>query len=141
MSYYSTVKIVAGKNPANEIRDVLKNHKHQLSEVGTNERGDTLFEAVGAKWYEDDPQEFPDVSEVMAVVDKYISMYGDEVNTDNGMEYARVGDETDDVEYRNNGGGYGYLTIDVVCDNEDGFKADRYLEMAKAINPSLGDTK
>ncbi len=123
MGYRSEVKIVAGKKPAAEIRNVLKKFDGSpLTEVGTNKRGDTLFVADWVKWYEDDPETFPEVAAVMEVIDKYDSLPASESSADTGIEYCRVGEEDSDTEYRANGDCYGYLSVSVKCDQEDGFK-------------------
>ena len=123
MGYRSEVKIVAGKKPAAEIRNVLKKFDGSpLTEVGTNKRGDTLFVADWVKWYEDDPETFPEVAAVMEVIDKYDSLSASESSADTGIEYCRVGEDDSDTEYRANGDGYGYLSVSVKCDQEDGFK-------------------
>lgn len=125
MGYRSEVKIVAGKNPAIALRDVIKKFDNicQLSEAGTNERGDTLFSADWAKWYEDDDDEFPDVAAVMKVVKKFAYELTSDAHTpENGIEYARVGEDDSDTEYISNGCGYGYLSIGVKCSGEDKFK-------------------
>lgn len=123
MGYRSEVKLVAGKKPAEEIRLVLKKFDGSpLTEVGTNKRGDTLFVADWVKWYEDDPETFPDVAAVMEVIDKYNSLPASESSPATGIEYCRVGEEDSDTEYRANGDGYGYLSVGVKCDQEDGFK-------------------
>ena len=123
MGYRSEVKIVAGKKPAAEIRNVLKKFDGSpLTEVGTNKRGDTLFVADWVKWYEDDPETFPEVAAVMEVIDKYDSLPASESSADTGIEYCRVGEEDSDTEYRANGDCYGYLSVSVKCDQEDSFK-------------------
>lgn len=123
MGYRSEVKIVAGKKPAAEIRLVLKKFDGSpLTEVGTNKRGDTLFVADWVKWYEDDPETFPEVAAVMEVIDKYDSLPASESSADTGIEYCRVGEDDSDTEYRANGDCYGYLSVSVKCDQEDGFK-------------------
>ena len=125
MGYRSEVKIVAGKNPAIALREVLKKFEDicQLSEIGTNERGDTLFSADWAKWYEDEEDEFPDVAAVMGVVNKFAyDLTSDAKTPENGIEYARVGEDDSDTDYISNGCGYGYLSIGVKCSGEDKFK-------------------
>jgi hypothetical protein len=122
MGYRSEVKIVAGKKAADEIRKILAEHDSQLAEIGTNDKGETLFAADWAKWYEDDEDEFPDVAAIMAVVDKYA--YG-LAGEDNGMEYCRAGEDDGDTEYKYNGRGYGYLSIGIKVDKEDGFRLNQ----------------
>lgn len=123
MGYRSEVKIVAGKKAAAEIRDIIKKFDGSpLTEVGTNKRGDTLFVADWVKWYEDEPNDFPDVAAVMEVVEKYEGIYGDDTGKDTAIEYCRVGESDNDTDYRANGDSYGYLSVGVRCDQEDGFK-------------------
>ena len=107
---------VAGKKPAAEIRKVLKKYGGApLSEIGTNERGDTLFAADWAKWYEHDDC-FPEVDAVMNIIDKYDSLPSDKSSNDTGIEYCRVGEEDSDTEYRANGDCYGYLSVGIRVD-------------------------
>lgn len=121
MGYRSEVKIVAGKKPAAEIRKVLKKYDGApLTEIGTNERGDTLFVADWVKWYEDD-DDFPEVDAVMKIVDKYDALPSDKRSKDTGIEYCRVGEDDSDTDYRANGDGYGYLSVGIRVDGEDGF--------------------
>lgn len=121
MGYRSEVKIVAGKKPATEIRKVLKKYDGSpLSEIGTNERGDTLFSAEWVKWYTDDDC-FPDVDAIMKIIDKYESLPSDKRSNDTGIEYCRVGEDDSDTEYRANGDGYGYLSVSIRVDGENGF--------------------
>lgn len=125
MGYSSQVKIVAGKKPAASIRRIIKKYPNcALQEVGTNEQGETLFETGWGKWYEDDKTSYPEVAAIMKVVDKYVSLDPFKLTgVDVGMEYARVGEENDDKEYRTNGEGGGYLSIEVVAANRTDFKA------------------
>lgn len=127
MGYRSEVKIVAGKKPAAEIREVIKKYDGSpLTEIGTNDQGETLFVADWAKWYEDD-DDFPDVDSVMTVVDKYVyeipRQQGNKLNVDQGMEYCRVGESDDDTDYRSNGAGGGYLSVGIKVHDEGSFKA------------------
>ena len=48
MGYRSEVKIVAGRKAADEIRTILAENDSQLIEVGTNDKGETLFAASAA---------------------------------------------------------------------------------------------
>jgi hypothetical protein len=121
MGYRSEVKIVAGKKAAAEIRAVIKKYDSPLTEVGTNKRGDTLFACDWVKWYEDDT-DFPEVSAVMDVVNKYMSLPASESSKDTGIEYCRVGEDYGDNDYQANGDGYGYLSVAVKCYEEEGFK-------------------
>jgi hypothetical protein len=122
MGYRSEVKIVAGKKPAVEIRKVLKKYDGSpLTEIGTNERGDTLFSADWVKWYEDD-DDFPEVDAIMKIIDKYDAWPRDKGTKDTGIEYCRVGEDDSDTEYRANGDGYGYLSVGIKVGSEEGFK-------------------
>lgn len=56
------------------------------------------------------------------VIDKYDSLPASESSADTGIEYCRVGEDDSDTEYRANGDCYGYLSVSVKCDQEDGFK-------------------
>jgi hypothetical protein len=120
MGYYSEVKIVAGRKAADEIRTILAQHDSSLEEIGTNAKGETLFVADWAKWYEDDDG-YPDVKAVMEVVDKYVYAR-DTPPVDQGMEYCRVGESDDDTEWRSNGAGGGYLFIGIKVHDEASFK-------------------
>ena len=121
MGYRSEVKIVAGKKPAAEIREVIKKYDGSpLTEVGTNDKDETLFVADWAKWYEDD-DDFPDVDSVMKVVDKYLCT--EERDYDVGIEYCRVGESDNDTDYRSNGAGGGYLSVGIKVHDEGSFKA------------------
>ena len=121
MGYRSEVKIVAGRKAADEIRTILAEHDSSLTEIGTNAKGETLFVADWAKWYEDEADEFPDVDAIMKVVDKYVCT--EERGHDVGIEYCRVGEEDGDIEYQSNGEGYGYLSVGINVHDEDSFKA------------------
>jgi hypothetical protein len=124
MGYRSEVKIVAGRKAADEIRTILAEHDSQLTEIGTNDQGETLFAADWAKWYEDD-DDFPDVKAVMEVVDKYVyelSYQAKKLRVDQGLEYCRVGESDDDTDYRSNGAGGGYLSVGIRVHDEGGFK-------------------
>lgn len=127
MGYRSEVKIVAGRKAADEIRTILAEHNSMLSEIGTNDKGETLFAADWVKWYEDDADEFPDVDAIMTVVDKYVyeipSHQGNRLPIDQGMEYCRVGESDDDTDYKSNGVGGGYLSVGIKVYDEGGFKA------------------
>lgn len=120
MGYRSEVKIVAGRKAADEIRAILAEHDSSLTEIGTNDKGETLFVADWAKWYEDD-EDFPDVDAIMKVVDKYVCT--EERGHDVGIEYCRVGEEDGDVAYQSNGEGYGYLSVGIKVHDEGSFKA------------------
>ena len=126
MGYRSEVKIVAGRKAADEIRKIMSEQSTQLEEIGTNDKGETLFVADWAKWYEND-DEFPDVNDIMTVVDKYVyEIPRHQVNPlhiDQGMEYCRVGEDDSDTDYRSNGAGGGYLSIGIKVHDEDSFKA------------------
>jgi len=103
MGYRSIVKIVAGKQPAEEIRKVITDNVSMLEEIKTNKNGKTLFVADWVKWYEDDPKYYPDVDAIMAIVHKYCEMPEKDLNQDTGIEYCRVGEASDDTDYENNG--------------------------------------
>lgn len=121
MGYRSEVKIVAGRKAADEIRTILAEHDSSLTEIGTNAKGETLFVADWAKWYEDEADEFPDVDAIMKVVDKYVC--SQERGIDWGIEYCRVGEEDGDVAYQSNGAGGGYLSVGIKVHDEGSFKA------------------
>jgi len=127
MGYRSEVKIVAGRKAADEIRTILAEHYSGLSEIGTNNQGETLFAADWVKWYEDYADEFPDVNAIMAVVDKYVyeipRNQGNKLHIDQGMEYCRVGEDDSDTDYRSNGVGGGYLSVGIKVHDEGSFKA------------------
>lgn len=126
MGYRSEVKIVAGRKAADEIRTIIAEHDGPLTEIGTNDKGETLFAAVWAKWYEDD-DDFPDVDAIMTVVDKYVyeipRQQVNELHVDQGMEYCRVGESDNDTDWRSNGAGGGYLSVGIKVDDEGSFKA------------------
>lgn len=125
MGYHSEVKIVAGRKAADEIRTILAEHDSQLIEIGTNDKGETLFAADWAKWNEDD-NDFPDVDAIMTVVDKYVyelpRSQATELPVDQGMEYCRVGESDDDADWRSNGAGGGYLSVGIKVHDEASFK-------------------
>lgn len=127
MGYRSEVKIVAGRKAADEIRTILAEQNSQLTEIGTNDKGETLFAADWAKWYEDEADEFPDVDAIMTVVDKYVyeipRQQVNKLHIDQGMEYCRVGESDDDTDYRSNGAGGGYLSVGIKVHDEGSFKA------------------
>lgn len=127
MGYRSEVKIVAGRKAADEIRTILAEQNSQLTEIGTNDKGETLFAADWAKWYEDEADEFPDVDAIMTVVDKYVyeipRQQVNKLHIDQGMEYCRVGESDDDTDYRSNGAGGGYLSVGIKVYEEGSFKA------------------
>lgn len=126
MGYRSEVKIVAGSKAADEIRTILAEHDGPLTEIGTNDKGETLFVADWAKWYEDD-DDFPDVDAIMTVVDKYVyeipRQQVNKLHVDQGMEYCRVGESDNDTDYRSNGAGGGYLSVGIKVYEEGSFKA------------------
>lgn len=127
MGYHSEVKIVAGRQAADEIRAILAEHDNTgLEEIGTNAKGETLFAADWVKWYEDDKDEFPGVDAIMTVVDKYVyelpRTHATELPIEQAMEYCRAGESDDDTEWRSNGAGGGYLSIGIKVDDEASFK-------------------
>lgn len=126
MGYRSEVKIVAGRKAADEIRKIIAEHDGPLTEIGTNDNGETLFTADWAKWYEDD-DDFPDVDAIMTVVDKYVyeipRQQVNELHVDQGMEYCRVGESDNDTDWRSNGAGGGYLSVGIKVHDEGSFKA------------------
>lgn len=126
MGYRSDVKIVAGRKAADEIRKIIAEHDGPLTEIGTNDKGETLFAADWAKWYEDD-DDFPDVDAIMTVVDKYVyeipRQQVNELHVDQGMEYCRVGESDNDTDWRSNGAGGGYLSVGLKVHDEGSFKA------------------
>ena len=85
MGYRSDIKIIAGKNAAKELLRV--NNKYNLLTFTEGENDLWLFEADYVKWYEDDPDNFPDVAAVMKVVEKYRTKSGKE----NGICAGRAG--------------------------------------------------
>lgn len=127
MGYRSEVKIVAGRKAADEIRTILAENDSQLIEVGTNDKGETLFAADWANWYEDDKDNYPAVDAIMTVVDKYVyeipRQQVNKLHVDQGMEYCRVGESDDDTDYRSNGVGGGYLSVGIKVYEEGSFKA------------------
>lgn len=127
MGYRSEVKIVAGRKAADEIRTILAEHSSQLVEVGINDKGETLFAADWANWYEDDKDNYPAVDAIMTVVDKYVyeipRQQVNKLHVDQGMEYCRVGESDDDTDYRSNGVGGGYLSVGIKVHDEGSFKA------------------
>lgn len=59
----------------------------------------------------------------MGVVNKFAyDLTSDAKTPENGIEYARVGEDDSDTDYISNGCGYGYLSIGVKCSDEDKFK-------------------
>lgn len=146
MGYRSDVKIVAGKTAAKAINRVLKKFNMTPNNSRVNEKGETLFEWDGMKWYEDDKDGFPEVAAIMAVVDKYIGIDPFKITVDTGMEYCRAGEDITDNEYRSNGGGGGYLSIGVYVDDEARFKKEpptppKVKAKAKTIKPSTAKKK
>lgn len=146
MGYRSEVKIVAGKTAAKAIKRVIKKFNMTPDKIRVNEKGETLIEWDWLKWYEDDPDEFPEVSAIMAVVDKYISLDPFKITVDTGMEYCRAGEDTTDTEYRSNGGGGGYLSIGICVGDEASFKPEppkptKVNAKAKTIKPSTAKKK
>lgn len=110
MGYRSDIKIIAGKNAAKELLRV--NNKYNLLTFTEGENDLWLFEADYVKWYEDDPDNFPDVAAVMKVVDKYRTKSGKE----NGICYYRNGESDDDSETISNGELSAYVCSGIMVD-------------------------
>ena len=100
MGYRSDVKIVAGKNAAKELREVNKKYEYLTETEGEN--GEWLFECDWIKWYDDEE----DIAAYMDVVNKYMGMEGE----DNGIDFMRLGEDSEDVEKYSN-----YSTVASLC--------------------------
>ena len=111
MGYRSNIKILAGEKVAKELIKV--NTKYDVFEFTEGENGEYLFEADYLKWYEDDPDNFPDVAAFMKVVNKYLAKSS---GHENGIQYLRDGEEDGDMENLSNGLLHGYLTTSVVAE-------------------------
>lgn len=113
MSYCSEVKILAGKNVAKKINEAIKKFGCPFDTIKEDNNGVTLFAADSVKWYEDDDS-FPEVKAVMDIVEEYANKSG--CGREDGIEYARMGEENEDYEWRGNGSLPAYLcrTIEVV---------------------------
>lgn len=112
MGYRSNVKILAGEAAAKEL--IKLNKKHDVFELTEGENGEYLFDGEYLKWYEDDPDNFPDVDAFMKVVNKYLAKTD---GHENGIHFLRDGEEDDDVENLSNGLLHSYLTTSVVVEN------------------------
>lgn len=111
MGYRSDIKILAGEKAAKEL--IKLNKKHDVFEVTEGENGEYLFEAEYLKWYDDDPDNYPDVAAFMKVVLKYITKSS---GHENGIQFLRDGEEDDDIENLSNGLLHGYLTTSIVAE-------------------------
>lgn len=107
MAYRSEVKIVAGKNAAKELRKVNKKYDYFTETKGDN--GEWLFECNWIKWYEDEE----DVAAYMDVVNKYMGMEG----ADNGINFMRIGEDSEDVEKCSNYSTVASLYSGIVVDS------------------------
>lgn len=97
MGYRSEIKILAGTNPAKELHAI--NEKYQIFTETPGKAGITLFVGDWLKWYEDDDM-FPEVDEVMAVVEKYAGIKTG--NRDDGIDYYRLGEDSEDIDHWSN---------------------------------------
>lgn len=109
MGYRSTVKIIAGKNAAAELIEVNKKHDYFTVTPGSND--ETLFEADWIKWIEDED----DIAEYVQVINKYLDLGSDE--RDDGIDFYRLGEDSEDVEHRSTYSTYATLDMEIVVSN------------------------
>ena len=112
MGCRSDIKILAGEAAAKEL--IRVNKKYDLFQFTEGENGEYLFEADCLKWYDDDPDSYPDVAAFMKVVLKYITKSR---GHENGIQFLRDGEEDGDMENLSNGLLHGYLTMGIVAED------------------------
>lgn len=100
MGYRSDIKVICQAKAAAEFRKV--NKKYDLFTETEGENGEFLFEADYVKWYENS-DEYPDVAAYMEVINKYTAMYKG-APSGCGFLYYRRGEDSDDIDYWDNGG-------------------------------------
>ena len=106
MGYYSKVRILADKTVAKKVFAALQVHGSPFDEIKVSPTGNTYYFEADTKWYEDDPECFPEVDAVMGVLDE-----ADESK----YYYIRVGEEDGDIDRF--GRGCGYLEGDIYTDD------------------------
>ena len=89
MGYYSTVRILATKNAAKKIFEATKDTGLPFDTTKVSPSGNTYYFEGCTKWYEDDPECFPEVKAIMDTLDDL-----DEAD----YRYIRVGEESGDVD-------------------------------------------
>lgn len=109
MAYYSTVRMLATKKAAKKIFKAIKDTGSPFSEIKVSPSGNTYFFGACTKWYDDDPEYFPDVAAVMKTLDKL---------DDDDFIFIRVGEEDGDIDRR--GFGDGSITeAEIYTDDRD----------------------
>ena len=89
MAYFSTVRMLATKKAAKKIFKAIKYTDSPFNEIKVSPSGKTYFFGACTKWYEDDPECFPDVDAVMKTLDSL---------DDDEFIYIRVGEEDGDID-------------------------------------------
>ena len=124
MGYYSKVRILARKKVADKIFTAIKDTGSPFDEIKVSPSGKTYYFETYAKWYEDDPESFPDVDAVMSVLDEVDG----EKDGEQDYTYIRVGEEDGDIDRRCFG--FGYLNEGEVYSDGHSENIDAWLDVA-----------
>ena len=68
MGYRSDVQILASKKVADEIFKVIKEHGNLFDDIKVSPTGNTYYFSTYCKWYDDSPEDYPDVCAIRDVL-------------------------------------------------------------------------